>query len=392
MSKRRAVILSVVVEGLSQAETARLYSVSEATVSRLLARYRQEGDAAFEPRSRRPKTSPTETPARVVELIVNLRRELAAQGLDAGPATIAWHLETHHATAVSIATIRRRLLAAGLITPEPRKRPKSSYIRFEADLPNETWQSDFTHWSLADGTDTEILSWLDDHSRYALSITAHQPVTGDAVVDTFLDTTADQGFPASVLTDNALVYTVRFAGFPGGRNKLEVTLAALGITQKHSRPNHPTTCGKVERFQQTLKRWLRQQPPATDLAALQAQLDAFADEYNHRRPHGSLDRRTPAVVYDLLPKTGPTGTGAGPHHRVRHDHVDTTGAISLRRGGRMHHIGIGRAHAGTPVILLINDLDIRVVDRNTGELLRRLTLDPTRNYQPRGTQNAKDRT
>lgn len=245
MSKRRAVILSVVVEGLSQAETARLYSVSEATVSRLLARYREEGDAAFEPRSRRPKTSPTETPARVVELIVNLRRELTTQGLDAGPATIAWHLETHHATVVSIATIRRRLLAAGLITPEPRKRPKSSYIRFEADLPNETWQSDFTHWSLADGTDTEILSWLDDHSRYALSITAHQPVTGDAVVDTFLDTTADQGFPSSVLTDNALVYTVRFAGFPGGRNKLEVTLAALGITQKHSRPNHPTTCGKV---------------------------------------------------------------------------------------------------------------------------------------------------
>jgi transposase InsO family protein len=392
MSKRRAVILSVVIEGLSQAETARLYEVSEATVSRLVARYRAEGDAAFEPRSRRPRTSPTETPAAVVELIVNLRTELVAQGLDAGPATIAWHLETHHDTIVSIATIRRRLLAAGLITPAPRKRPKSSYIRFEADLPNETWQSDFTHWALADGTDTEILSWLDDHSRYALSITAHQPVTGDIVVDTFLDTAAEQGVPGSVLTDNALVYTVRFAGFPGGRNKLEVTLAALGITQKHSRPNHPTTCGKVERFQQTLKHWLRAHPRATDLAALQAQLDTFADDYNHRRPHSSLGRRTPAVVYGLLPKTGPTGTGAGPHHRVRHDHVDTTGAVSLRRAGRMHHIGLGRAHAGTAVILLINDLDIRVVDRNTGELLRRLTLDPNRDYQPRGIRNAKDRT
>lgn len=249
MSKRRAVILSVVVEGLTQAETARLFRMSEATVSRLLARYRVEGDAAFEVRSRRPKTSPTRIAPEVVERILNLRAELTAKGLDAGPATIAWHLETHHQLTVSIATIRRRLVAAGLIEPEPKKRPKSSYIRFEADLPNETWQSDFTHWRLADGTDIEILTWLDDHSRYALSVTAHQPVTGPVVVDTFLATTADQGFPASILTDNALVYTVRFAGYRGGRNQLETTLAALGITQKHSRPNHPTTCGKVERFQ-----------------------------------------------------------------------------------------------------------------------------------------------
>jgi transposase InsO family protein len=393
MSKRRAVILSVTVEGLSQAETARLYGISEATVSRLLARYRAEGEAAFEPRSRRPKTSPTRIGAEVVEQILNLRAELSAQGLDAGPATIVWHLETHHSTVVSVATVRRRLVAAGLITPEPKKRPKSSYIRFQADLPNETWQSDFTHWRLADGTDSEILTWLDDHSRFALSVTAHQPVTGDAVVDTFLDTAADQGFPASVLTDNGLVYTVRFAGYRGGRNQLETTLAALGITQKHSRPNHPTTCGKVERFQQTLKRWLTAQPPARTLDELQTQLDTFVDAYNHRRPHGSLQRRTPAVVYHLLPKTGPAGDGAGTHHRVRYDHVDTTGAISLRRAGRMHHIGLGRARAGTPVVMLINDLDIRVVNHTTGELLRHLTLDPTRNYQPRHTpKTTKDRT
>ena len=393
MSKRRAVILSVTVEGLSQASTARLYGVSESYVSRLLARYRAEGDTAFELRSRRPNTSPTQIGPEVVELIVNLRHRLSSQGLDAGPATIAWHLETHHHTAISTATIRRRLLTAGLIAPEPRKRPKSSYIRFQADLPNETWQSDFTHWRLRDGTDIEILTWLDDHSRYALSVTAHRPVTGPVVVDRFLETAAEQGFPASVLTDNGLVYTVRFAGYPGGRNRLETTLAGLGIVQKHSRPNHPTTCGKVERFQQTLKRWLRQQPPADTITDLQTQLDRFVDEYNHRRPHRSLDRRTPAVVYGLLPKTGPAGTGAGTHHRVRHDRIDQTGALSLRRASRMHHISIGRAHAGTPVVMLINDLDTRVVDTNTGELLRHLTLDPTRNYQPRGTpKRQKDRT
>jgi transposase InsO family protein len=382
MSKRRAVILSVTVEGLSQAETARLYGVSESFVSRLLSRYRTEGDRAFEPRSRRPKRSPTMVGDDVVELIVNLRRDLTARGLDAGPVTIAWHLRTHHQLTVSVSTIRRRLVDAALITPNPKKRPKASYIRFVAELPNETWQADFTHWRLADGTDTEILTWLDDHSRYALSVTAHQPVTGPTVVHTFLTTAADQGFPASILTDNGMVFTTRLAGGRGGRNQLETTLADLGITQKHSRPNHPTTCGKVERFQQTLKHWLRHQPPATTLDELQTLLDRFTDEYNHRRPHSSLDRRTPAVVYDLLPKTGPAHTGADPHHRVRHDHVDTTGTISLRHAGRLHHIGIGRAHTGTPVILLINDLDIRVVNTTTGELLRHLTLDPTRDYQP----------
>jgi transposase InsO family protein len=383
VSKRRAVILSVTIEGRSQAETARLYEVSESFVSRLLARYRAEGDAAFEPRSRRPHTSPTQLRTDTVELIVNLRRHLVDRGLDAGPETIAWHLAAHHQTIVSVSTVRRRLLAAGLINPEPKKRPKNSYIRFEAALPNETWQSDFTHWRLASGTDTEVLVWLDDHSRYALSVTAHDHVTGTIVLDTFTETARKHGLPASVLTDNGLVYTVRFAGYRGGRNHLETALANLGIHQKHSRPNHPTTCGKVERFHQTLKKWLTAQPPAATIAELQVLLDAFVDEYNQRRPHRSLSRRTPAVVYNLLPKAEPAGSTVGTHHRIRHDRVDKTGAISLRRAGRMHHISIGRAHAGTPVVLLIADLDIRVVNTTTGELLRHLTLNPEVGYQPR---------
>jgi len=184
MAKRRSIILSVTVEGLTQAEAARRYGVSEATVSRLMARYRSEGDTAFEPRSRRPHSSPTRVADVVNEAIVNLRVELTKRGLDAGPTTLQWHL--HNAGhIVSVSTIRRRLVAAGLIEPQPKKRPKSSYIRFQAELPNECWQSDVTHYRLPDGADTEILVWLDDHSRYALSVTAHSPVTGDSVVDTF---------------------------------------------------------------------------------------------------------------------------------------------------------------------------------------------------------------
>ena len=158
---------------------------------------------------------------------------------------------------------------------------------------------------------------------------------------------------------------------------------ALEIEQKHSRPNHPTTCGKVERFHQTVKRWLAAQPPAATIDELQAHLDRFVDEYNHRRPHRSLGRVTPAAAYTRLPKAGPQGSTAGTHHRVRHDRIDKRAGVSLRRAGRMHHISIGRAHAGHAVILIVNDLDIRVIDATTGELLRHLTLDPERNYQPR---------
>ena len=201
MSLRRSVILSVTVEGLTQAETARRYEVSESFVSRLLARYRAEGAAAFEPRSRRPRTSPTAIAVGTVELILNLREQLTGDGFDAGPATIVWHLKHRHGITVSPATVRRRLVAAGLIEPEPKKRPRSSYIRFQADLPNEMWQTDFTHWRLADRNEVEILSWLDDHSRYALSVTAHHRVTGPIVLDRFRQTVASHGIPASTLTD-----------------------------------------------------------------------------------------------------------------------------------------------------------------------------------------------
>ncbi len=175
-----------------------------------------------EPRSRKPHTRPDATPTYIVDTIIELRHELTGQGLDAGADTIDWHLQHHHRITVSRATIYRILRRHGLIQPAPRKKPKSSYIRFQAELPNETWQADFTHHRLADGTDTEILTWLDDHSRYALSVTAHQPVTGPDVVTTFKTTTKRHGTPFSTLTDNGMVFTTRFArGGYSSRNGLE---------------------------------------------------------------------------------------------------------------------------------------------------------------------------
>ena len=386
MSKARLVITAVVTEGRSQGEVARAYGVSQGWVSRLAGRYRAEGEAAFEPRSRRPRTSPTAISADTADLIITLRKDLAGQGLDAGPQTIAWHLQHHHHIRVASATISRYLARAGLVTPDPAKRPKSSYLRFAAELPNECWQADFTHYPLADGTDTEILSWLDDHSRYALRVTAHRRVSGPAVVAEFRAAVAAHGVPASTLTGNGLVFTTRFADGKGGRNGFEAELRRQGVRQKNGKPSHPQTQGKVERFQQTLKNWLRAQPaqPAT-VAQLQALLGTFASIYNKRRPHRSLPHQaTPATAYAARPKAAPGDRSSDAHDRVRTDRVDADGKLTLRVNGRLHHIGIGRTHARTPVLMLIQDLHIRVINAATGELLRELTLNPARDYQPTG--------
>ena len=124
-----------------------------------------------------------------------------------------------------------------------------------------------------------------------------------------------------------MVFTTRFAGGKGGRNQLEAELRRLDVVQINSTPNHPTTCGKVERFHQTLKKWLHRHPRATTLAELQPQLDAFVDEYNHRRPHRSLPHRaTPATIYTTRPKADPRQHALDTHDRVRTDRVDQAGS------------------------------------------------------------------
>jgi transposase InsO family protein len=389
MSKARLVITAVNVEKRPVSEVARSYGVARSWIYTLLARYQAEGEAAFQPRSRQPKTSPAAIGDEVVDLIVRLRKELSGRGLDAGPHTIAWHLRHRHQLTVSAATISRYLTRRGLVTPEPKKRPKSSYLRFAAELPNECWQSDFTHYRLTrpdgrPGGDTEILAWLDDHSRLILHLTCHRRVTGPVVLAAFRAAAAQHGVPASTLTDNGCVYTTRLAGGRGGRNAFEHELRRLGVKQKNGKPNHPQTQGKVERLWQTLKKWLAaQQPQPATLAQLQALLDTFTSHYNHQRPHRSLDHgATPAAAYAARPKAAPGSRAADTHDRVRTDIIGTTGTVTLRHRGHLYHIGVGRTHAGTHILMLIQDLDIRIIDAATGELLRRLTLDPDRNYQP----------
>jgi hypothetical protein len=202
------------------------------------------------------------------------------------------------------------------------------------------------------------------------------------VVASFRTAFGRWGTPAGVLTLNGAVFTAKQRG--QGRVALEIELGLLGVKVSHSRPYHPQTCGKVERFHQTQKKWLTAQPRTTTVRGLQRQLDRFARYYNTIRPHRALHRRTPAQAYAARPKAVPTGPLIPAHYRVRHDKIDRWGAVTVRYNGRLHHIGLGVRLAGTPVSLLIDDLHIRVIHRHTGALIRELILDPTRDYQPRG--------
>jgi transposase InsO family protein len=382
MSLAELVITSVIVEGRTKSEVARDYRVSRFWVQQLVKRYEAEGQAAFTPRSRRPLTNSQAVPAELEDRIIRLRKELSKKGLDAGAETIRTHLtrDARCTRVPAVSTIWRILVRRGFVTPQPRKRPKGAGKRFSAAMPNERWQADITHWPLADGTTVEILNIEDDHSRLHLRSDARLTTSGPEVLTSFRRAIRQHGIPARVLTDNAAVFTGRPRG--GGRVALEIELDLLGVKLDHCRPYHPQTCGKIERLHQTQKKWLTAQPPAQTLQQLQRQLDRFRRYYNTIRPHRAIERRTPAEAYAARPKATPSKPLVTPHYRVRRDRVDDGGVITIRYDSRLHHIGLGREHRGKRVLALIADRYLRIVDAETGELLRELTLDPTRDYQP----------
>jgi transposase InsO family protein len=382
MSLQRLVVTAVTLEGRTKSEVARDYGVSRRWVHELVRRFETEGEAGLEPRSRRPRASPQRIGDGLEQEIVELREHLSGQGLDAGAHTIAFHLERRRGSAPAVSTIWRVLQRRGLISPQPQKRPRDSFVRFCAAMPNERWQADTTHWHLADGTDVEILNVLDDHSRFLIASCTRVVFRAADVVASFHEAASAHGMPASLLTDNGAVFTAAPRG--GGRCAIELECDRLGVRLHHSSPYHPQTCGKVERFHQTLKKALRKRAASRTLGELQVQLDAFRAYYNEVRPHRAVGRRTPAEAYAARPKATPSGIRIPVHFRVRRDRIDSGGAVTLRHDSRLHHIKVGRAHAGTRVLMLVAGLDVRIVTED-GELIRELVLDPSRLYQPMGT-------
>ncbi len=382
MDLARYLVDAVVLEKRSCREVARAHGVSKSWVAQLVARYRAGGYEAITPRSKAARTVANRSSAELEDKVIRLRKELTDQGFDAGAQTIHYHLALTDPLPPSASTIWRILKRRGFVTPQPRKRPKSSYMRFEAQLPNEMWQSDVTMFQLKDGAQVEILNFLDDFSRVCVAAKVLAVTSAPDVVATLYEAGRAWGLPASVLTDNGCIYT---SAYRHGYSAMESELFHLGIDYKHSRPYHPQTCGKVERFHQTLKKFLRKQPRAATIAELQAQVDRFVAYYNEVRPHRAKARKTPKSAFDSRDKARPNkpqGTFTR-ELRIRHDKIDRHGVVTIRYKSKLHHIGMGRALKGTRIILLVAGRHIRIITTD-GELLRDFELDPSRDYQRHG--------
>jgi transposase InsO family protein len=349
--------------------------ISRDTFYRWRARYRAEGLAGLEPRSSAPQGSPTRTSTEVEEAVVAVRKELEGAGLDAGAATIQWHLGRRGRPVVpSMATIWRILVRRGFVTPQPRKRPRSSWQRFQAAAPNELWQTDATKWVIATGP-VEILTFLDDHSRLVTQSRAVATATTENTWETFCAAVRRWGLPSGQLSDNGLNFSGRLRGYEVA---FELNLRAAGVRPITARPYHPQTCGKIERFHQTLKKWLRKQALAHDLVELQAQLDAFVRTYNHERPHRGIGRVTPFERWSATPKTVNEGLALPAPLRTPTVTVDQQGLVKVAPW--TIHLGVD--HAGRTARLLIDDSHAAVFI--SGLLVRHLELDHSRRYQPSG--------
>jgi transposase InsO family protein len=371
---------AVLVEGRSVRAVAAATGRSKSWVQRHVSLYRAGGEAALVPRKRGPKVPANLTSAVFEDQIVAWRKYLSEDGLDAGARTIRWHLSEEGGTPPALSTIHRVLVRRGFVTPQPQKRPRSSWMRFESSLPNECWQSDMTHWHLADDTPVEVINFVDDYSRAVLASVAVPVATAADVVRVFYEAAATYGLPTEVLSDNGAIYT---AAYRGSHTGMEIELAALGITFKHGKPYHPQTQGKVERYHLTLKKWLAKKPAVATLAELQAQIDRFIHIYNEERPHTARGC-PPMRAWRALDKATIEIDGQPmlPHTKVRHDRIDKTGCFTLRYRSKLHHVGVGRAHRGQHVLILVADLDVRVIDED-GVMLRHLELDPSVDYQRR---------
>lgn len=365
MSVRRLVV-EVDLDGLNVTRFCREHGISTWWFYDL--RRRHAKGESIEPRSRAPHRVANRISGEAEDAIVRVRKDLAEFGLDAGPASIESRLleDPTIASVPSISTIWRTLKARGLIIAEPAKAPKHAGKRFAAERANECWPLDDTTWWLADGTEVKIFNVLDDCSRLLVASEAALSMTGAFALRVVASAAEILGWPEWFLSDNAKAF----------RHVLADALGEFGIAARHTRAYHPQTNGKVERFHQTLKRWLRKQPAAATLEELQAQLDLFRFVYNHQRPHRAIGRRRPADVWVETPKSGPAKQPLGVPSRLYRGNVHG-GTLRLSRRWR---ISLGAAHNDQAALAIVTGLNCHVfID---GHLTRTLTLNPNRVDQP----------
>ena len=384
MKLMSAVVAFAAGEPMNVSAVCREGGISTKTFYKYVSRCRLEGLTAFEERSRRPLTSPTATPSAVEDEVIRLRKQLFEDGHDHGATTIQWHLgrDRRFKRAVpAVATIHRILVRRGFVVPQPQKRPKNSWRRFEAPAPNECWQIDATDWTIATGV-AKIFNIVDDHSRLACRSRAIEEATSVEAWTTFCQAAQRWGLPAGVLSDNGLCFSGKLRGF---EVLFEAHLRDAGIRPITGRVYHPQTTGKVELFQQTLKKWLRNQDRRRGLAAnieeLQGRLDEFCDYYNSERPHQGIGRVTPLTRWQASPRALPADTPlehptSPPHRQLAI--VNNRGDVAV---GRLR-IAVGSEWCASTVTVITDAHHATVMCAN--HLVRHLRIDHTRSYQPSG--------
>jgi transposase InsO family protein len=338
-------------------------------------RFGEDGLAGLEERPRRPHHSPGQTAAAVEDAVLRKRKQLIEAGRDHGPQSIVWALQRDGVAVPSRSTVWRILTRHGVIVAQPQKRPKSATKRFCFTRPNECWQSDWTQWSLADGAVVAIAGTLDDHSRYLSGLRAASGQASNHLVwSVMLAGIAECGIPAMSLTDNGIVYTGRLRGY---ESAFEANLRALGTHTINSTPGHPQTCGKIERFWQTLKKWLRARPAPATLDELNELLEQFRGFYNHHRAHRALRGATPAEAFHATDNARPAARPLPAPVFVTHHNV------GVRSGNLFvppYKVNVGLRWAGHTCDAIRDGDHITIFSGTT--LVREFTADPTRNYQP----------
>ena len=372
-TKYAAMFAAVQAGGETVTDVCARLEISRKSYYKYRSRFQAEGLAGLKPRSRRPRSSPNRTPPEIVALIISARAALQAEGWDNGPLSIRNRLLRDGHQPPSWRTVHRVLVRARLVEPQPKKKPRSAYRRFEFPAPDDCWQIDAFDYRLLNQTTATVFEIKDDCSRTQIANTAWPAEDTAGAWECLARGIDDFGVPLMVLSDNSLAFTGKII------NRVvlfEKNLRPLGIQLITSRPRHPQTCGKNERGHQTLQRWLAAQPQASTLTELQALLDRYQVEYNNR-PHQALgvnqtpmERRIAAARPAKNPRTAlPEPT------IVRH--------CQGRKGGYLAwdgcHIAIGRELAGRTLLVFATGDHLLIFYRH--HLVRELTLDRTRRYQ-----------
>jgi transposase InsO family protein len=278
------------------------HGISRKSFYELRKRAKADGPAAvLEPRTRRPRSSPSRLPDELKAQAVAVRAALEASGLDHGPISVHEKMRSMGLEVVpSTASLARIFREAGVARLEPRKKPRSAWRRFVYPAPNACWQLDSTEYVLSGGRKCVIFQLIDDHSRYAVASLVASGETAQAAIAVVDKAITAHGVPQRLLSDNGAALNPSRRGYVG---QLVEHVGRLGVEAITGKPYKPTTQGKNERFHQTLFRYLDKQPLADTLTELQAQVDAFDHIYNTQRPHQALPGRvTPATAWRATPK------------------------------------------------------------------------------------------